>query len=208
MEQIVKAMLAAYEECGYVQKSHKNSHFDYKYASEVDFLEKVRPALLKNGVIVYPSNVKVVSHGVERTVAQYKDTKKDELHYRVVTEYEFTFAHSSGQSIKVCAVGEGVDKGGDKSSYKAATGALKYALRQAMLIETGDDPEKDEQTRPTVVAPITEEEADLLSLALGSPDRVKKFCGHYDIDNLLQLPGDKFELALKQIEQSNKKKVG
>ena len=32
---------------------------------------------------------------------------------------------------------------GDKSANKAATGLLKYALRQTFLIETGDDPDAE-----------------------------------------------------------------
>jgi hypothetical protein len=41
----------------------------------------------------------------------------------------------------VTAVGEGTDYG-DKSCNKSMTVGLKYALRQTLLIETGDDPDQ------------------------------------------------------------------
>ena len=40
----------------------------------------------------------------------------------------------------VKVLGDGADTG-DKASYKAMTGAMKYALRQTFVIETGDDPD-------------------------------------------------------------------
>lgn len=40
--------------------------------------------------------------------------------------------------------GEGMDVG-DKSGYKAYTGALKYYLANTFMVATGDDPEKDEE---------------------------------------------------------------
>jgi hypothetical protein len=54
----------------------------------------------------------------------------------------------SGESLIVEAVGAGTDQPGDKAFYKAQTGAKKYALTQAFLIATGDDPE-DEQAPKT-----------------------------------------------------------
>jgi hypothetical protein len=55
--------------------------------------------------------------------------------------YGFTLIHApSGTSREIVARGEGADAG-DKSTPKAATGALKDALRKAFILETGDDPD-------------------------------------------------------------------
>jgi len=47
--------------------------------------------------------------------------------------------------------------GGDKSVPKSLTIALKYALRQAFLMETGDDPDVHQPVAPTAPLPSTEE---------------------------------------------------
>ena len=49
---------------------------------------------------------------------------------------------NSGEEITARVAGEGLDMG-DKASYKAMTGALKYALLQSFLLATGDDPEDE-----------------------------------------------------------------
>ncbi|MBZ9674535.1 ERF family protein [Mesorhizobium sp. ES1-1] len=133
MKEIITALNAAYKECGYVQKAGKNKEQGYKFAGEADFIEAVRPVLLKHGIVVYPSGYSLIK-------GEDYLTKSGSRMNRIVAEYRFTFAHISGESIQVVAVGEGADTS-DKASPKAATIALKYALRQTLLIETGDDPD-------------------------------------------------------------------
>lgn len=134
MSEIIKSLNAAYKECGYVQKQ-KTQGLNYSYAGEAALIEALRPVLLAHGVVVYQSGIENVKHD------QYT-TAKGTVQNRVVATFYFTFAHISGESIRVSAMGEGVDAG-DKAAYKANTGALKYALRQTLLIETGDDPDHE-----------------------------------------------------------------
>jgi len=135
---IGEAFLAIMNEVGYVQKLGKNTAQNYRYAGEADLIKALRPTLLKHGVLPpTPSEAKVELADVTVT----SDNKKT---FRVVVNYTYVFTHvPSGTNRVICAIGEGVDTG-DKSSYKAATGALKYALRQAFLIETGDEPEAND----------------------------------------------------------------
>ena len=58
---------------------------------------------------------------------------------RVETVYRYTHA-ASGTFFDAAVIGSGADAG-DKAFLKAMTSALKYALRQPFLIETGDDPD-------------------------------------------------------------------
>jgi len=133
---IGEAFLAIMKEVGYVQKLGKNTMQNYKYAGEAQLIEALRPALIKHGVIMYPSRAVEV---VDAVVVGSPD--KEKKTFRTVINYSFTYLHvASKTSIDVASIGEGVDTG-DKSAYKAATGALKYALRQPFLIETGDEPE-------------------------------------------------------------------
>lgn len=132
MKEIITALNAAYKECGYVQKQ-KTEGLKYKFASETAFIEALRPVLIDHGIVVFQSNVEVV------TTEGYKTNNGNTMN-RIIAKFEFTFAHTSGEFIKVTALGEGADSG-DKTAPKCNTGALKYALRQTLLIETGDDPD-------------------------------------------------------------------
>lgn len=133
---IGEAFLAIMSEVGYVQKTGHNKAQNYKYAGEAALIEALRPALLKYEVICVPSEARS-----RESVVVTEDGKKT---FRTVVDYTFVYTHvPSNTHLQVQVVGEGVDMG-DKSAYKAATGALKYALRQPFLIETGDEPEAHE----------------------------------------------------------------
>ena len=149
-ETIHTAMLAIMGEVGYVQKSGemKGAAY-YKFAGEADFIHAIRPAMIKHGVYVYPSAV--TSHESET----YTTNKGSVMNLDKVA-MEFTFVHApSGTSFVAAAMGAGADSG-DKAIPKMLTGALKYALRQSFLIETGDDPDNassDDQGRGDNRAP-------------------------------------------------------
>lgn len=136
-QNIGEAFLAVMNEVGYVQKKGVNTVQKYKYAGEAQLIEALRPVLLKHKVICVPGAVEIVDTGVvvAGAVGQEKKT------YRVVAKYTWIYTHvPSNTHMQIEVIGEGVDTG-DKAAYKAATGALKYALRQPFLIETGDEPE-------------------------------------------------------------------
>lgn len=134
---IAKAIHEVYSEVGYVLKGGKNTVQNYKYAGEADFIEALRPAMIKAGLISLPAMIR----GDCRNIPGDDKGTKPKNHASYI--YTFRIIHAaSGEYIDVEAAGEGVGND-DKSSYKAATGAQKYALRQLFLIETGDDPDKD-----------------------------------------------------------------
>ncbi len=131
---IAKALHQVMTEVSYVQKTGKNTFHGYKYAGEADLLEKLRPAMLKAGLMLIPS-VKGVSPIDEHGVTTVK--------------MEYTLIHKDGDIWPeiIHAAGQGGDKNktgvGDKGLYKAITGANKYLLFKLFQIETGDDPERD-----------------------------------------------------------------
>ncbi len=51
----------------------------------------------------------------------------------------------NGKSIQVTSIGEAADYG-DKAANKAMTAAMKYNMRQTLIIETGDDPDNTPST--------------------------------------------------------------
>lgn len=119
----------------YIQKTGYNEFNRYKYATEAEVSEKVREVLAEQNVILIPS---MKSHSVREHI-----NRKGHVEYIVTVEVEFTFIDGdTGESISYTVYGEGQDPG-DKATYKAFTGAQKYALMKAFMIPTGDDPEAD-----------------------------------------------------------------
>lgn len=125
---ITAAICAVVAERGYVKADAKNDHFNYSYLSDEAVLGHVRGSMAENGLALIPSGVEyvIVPNG------------KGDI---TTTTTTYTLAHASGEWMQVQVVAQGQDKS-DKGPYKAATGALKYALRQVFLIPTGNDPEK------------------------------------------------------------------
>jgi hypothetical protein len=133
---ITAALHAVMQDVPYVQKTGVNQFHKYRYAGEADLLEKLRPALLRHGLLLIPSAEMV--------------TPADP-HGNVTVHVEYTLAHKDGDvwPEKIGAIGCGNDRSrdgkiGDKGLYKALTGANKYLLFKLFQIETGDDPETDE----------------------------------------------------------------
>jgi len=126
----------------YVQKGSENKFHGYKYVSEGDLLEKLRPALIEEGLILIPS-VEMV-----RPMDEHGNTVVD-MRYEIVHKDGDFWPHL----IRISGCGNDRAKNGsvgDKGIYKAITGANKYFLFKLFQIETGDDPERD-------TAPVAQE---------------------------------------------------
>jgi hypothetical protein len=136
---IAQALHEVMSAVGYVQKTGKNAFHGYKYAGEADLLEKLRPAMLKAGLLLIPS---------------VADVSPIDEHGVTTVRMEYTLVHKDGDiwPHKIGAAGQGGDKNkggvGDKGLYKAITGANKYLLFKLFQIETGDDPEAAEAFVP------------------------------------------------------------
>lgn len=130
----LKAKLQVWEECPYLLKK-EGKGLKYTFASEADLIALVRPALIRAGILITPVRSEVVSDG------EFK-TSGGSVMRRVLVKQVYRFTHvGSGWYEDVEMHGEGADIG-DKAANKAMTDALKYAVRQWAMIETGDDPDK------------------------------------------------------------------
>ena len=114
-----------------VQKTGRNKHGGYSYASDADLLYALRPAMAAEGLSLLPH-----AQDVRQSEGQSK------MRYRVLCVTTWRLLHKGGGWVDLQTIGEGADAL-DKAAYKAQTGALKYALRQLFLVPTGDDPEND-----------------------------------------------------------------
>lgn len=143
---------------GRIQKSDGDRGPNYTFASERDLLKKIRPLLIEYGITVNCVSAK----SVPAKTGGGKDSRVVEAVYR--------FTHvKSGEYEDQAVLGEGVDSG-DKGAPKCMTGAMKYAIRQWIYLETGDDPDKPEASDAERVAKgikrinATEDAATLASL--------------------------------------------
>ena len=119
---------------GYVQKS-ESDQLPYSFASEVAFIKAIRPHMVDLSLTISPVRIR------ELETIQYL-TKKGAQAFNRTFIFTFEWFHApTNTSKKVTTIGEGTDFG-DKSCNKAMTVALKYAMRQSLLIETGDDPDQ------------------------------------------------------------------
>ena len=134
---IHEAMAAIYGMVGYVQKDRRieSGPAKYSYAGEAAVIAAVRDAMVENQVTVRIVSVRDVVH---EEIAIGSNSSRMQRTTLIATA---RFTHGpSGTHIDCEALGEGMDSG-DKSSNKAMTGALKYALRQTFCLETGNDPD-------------------------------------------------------------------
>lgn len=117
-----------------VPKNGRNSFQNYSYATEADIAAAVRSAMAERNLMLFPS-----VRETQWSVLEGKNSKQRLCSMRVLFTVE---DGDSGEQRSFEMWGEGQDVG-DKASYKAITGAEKYALLKLFLIPTGDDPEAD-----------------------------------------------------------------
>jgi hypothetical protein len=141
-ENVWEAQLAIMEELAYVQKRDPKKDVKkpgertvpYTYLDEADLIKAVRPLLLKHRVTISPVRVRVKASETF-TVSGGGTWGRTKL------EVRFRVRHvPSATTQDIEAAGEGADPG-DKGCGKAGTYALKYAVKQWLYLETGDDPD-------------------------------------------------------------------
>jgi hypothetical protein len=130
------AVMAAVER---VPKNGWNDFHKYHYATEADLSDAVRSNMARYGVMLIPSVEKL----------EWREIPGKNGNEKVATlTVQFT-ATDGTTEFRFTVIGEGQDRG-DKATYKAMTGATKYALLKLFLIPTGDDPETEEGAAPHV----------------------------------------------------------
>jgi hypothetical protein len=143
---LVKKLAAVMAAVTHVPKGGTNGSQGYKFARDVDVLASVRLELAKRNVIL--------TNTAEETSRMMVETRSGAKMQSVSVKMTFT-AHDgdSGEVLPFSVgLGEAMDAG-DKSVYKAETGATKYGILKGFLIPTGEDPEADEETDRAVSAP-------------------------------------------------------
>lgn len=135
-----------------IEKGRKNQQQGYSFRGIDDIYNALHDIFAKHQVFI-------TSEIVSASREDRESSKGTGLIYSVI-DFRFTFYAVDGSFVTTMQRGEGMDSG-DKSSNKAASVALKYALMQTLLIPTADDKDPDGQshetkpkTQPETSAPI------------------------------------------------------
>lgn len=121
----------------HVPKNGRNSFHKYDYITESDLVDSLRSKLAEQGVALFPS--------IRDHVVTSSTDHKGKPQFLATVTLDITFIDGeSGDHMTTTWVGQGVDQG-DKSYYKAYTGAFKYALLKTFLVTPGDPDEDDYQ---------------------------------------------------------------
>lgn len=134
---IYQRLHAVMQEVDYIQKE-KRQGMRYSIVSHDAVTAKVRPLMVKHGVVYFPTNFKLEQVG-----------NRTQLSCDVV----FQNIDDRADFMAVSTAGYGIDDQ-DKGPGKAISYAVKYALLKALGLETGDDPDIDQdvQHKPAMPA--------------------------------------------------------
>jgi len=111
----------------YIQKD-KKAGMNYSIVSHDVVTAKVRVHFVEHGIVYYPINLNVMQEG-NRTQATF--------------EVRFVNIDDATDFIDVATMGYGIDTQ-DKGPGKALSYGVKYALLKVLGLETGDDPDQDQ----------------------------------------------------------------
>ena len=124
---LLQRLNAVQDEVDYVQKEKKPG-MRYSIVSHDAVTAKVRPLMVKWGVLYYPFGLDMRQAG-----------NRTEMHMSV----RFVNIDNADDYIDVVSAGYGIDDQ-DKGPGKAISYAIKYALLKTLGLETGDDPDTDQ----------------------------------------------------------------
>ena len=138
-------------ELGWIEKEGQVSmgNTKYAYATESSFIAAVKPLMIKNNILLVPSNIVSNTQLVQSGEKGEKTTYATSVH----AEYKLIDVETGYYEI-VSMIGAGNDNG-DKHVPKALTATAKYLLRQLFMAGVGEDPEAStEDGEPTSTPPI------------------------------------------------------
>ena len=126
---------AVYAKVDHIEKAGRNQKQNYDYVRSADVLHAIRKALIEFRVYA-ETNFDLLS------TYNIATNSGGNMHTATVKAFIVFHDLDSDEKITASGLGDGAD-GGDKGIYKAQTGAIKNALRNAFLVPDAADPEAD-----------------------------------------------------------------
>lgn len=177
------ALRKALKDKGILKKGATNDFDKYNYFSEAQYKELFTELFSSYDLELTPNEV---------SYEMFEGTEKQANGRNVKFEFKLTDIETGFYETSF-VTGEGIDKG-DKSGYKADTGALKYYLANTFMVATGDDPEKEsldnKMNNKKTNAKATPKQIDIL-LEHYEDENLDKLLEKNNIDKIEDLPMDK-----------------
>lgn len=171
-------------ELDYLQKGEKKAGGMYRYVSHDQVAAAIHPLLVKHGVVIIPT---------------VKEMKQDGNRTCMCVLVTFINSDNPEESFVVESYGYGIDTS-DKGPGKAYSYAFKYALLKTFCLETGDDPDDDQQSKHEVV--ISKEQYEKL-LEFNLPNMSvhhRQIYNKYKIPSYTHLPDKDFEKVYNELK--------
>lgn len=124
---IHQRILSVMAKLRYIQKGEKTVNNQYKFVSHDAVSAATHPLFVECGIVMVPS-VKFWEQSGNRT--------------SVLMSVRFVNSDNPADYVEIDALGFGIDSQ-DKGPGKAVSYATKYAVLKILMLETGDDPERD-----------------------------------------------------------------
>lgn len=153
---IYGAIAAAMNEIGAIGKNKRNQQQGFQYRGIDDVMNALYPILSKHGLFLAPE---VLEHTREE-----RTTKNGGNLIYSILKIRYTMYADDGSSVSATVIGEGMDSA-DKSSNKAMSVAMKYAMFQLFCIPTEEMIDPDSETPPE----STPKKAGLICEGCGKP---------------------------------------
>jgi len=192
---IYQRILGIMSDVSYIQKDEKKVANQYRYVSHDSVSAVIHPMLVKHGIVVIPTVKEMLQDGNRTTMCLM-----------------ITFINSDNPNESICveSYGYGIDTA-DKGPGKAYSYAFKYALLKMFCLETGDDPDHDQDAKYKPSNCISEEQLEMIQ-EYDVPElkdfkqQVLKYRKIKGYDELLAKDFDAFFAKLKEVYEQRTSK--
>ena len=194
---IYPAILKAMESIGAIGKTRKNPQQGYNFRGIDDVLNSLQPALIRAKVFVVPRMMDVKR--------EEKPTQKGGVITYTTIKAEFDFCSAEdGSKVTASTYGEGMDTS-DKSTNKAMSAALKYAIIQIFAIPTEEliDSERDNH-EPALEFITTDQAIELNDLIKETGADSTKFLKYIGAESVEKIPAAIYGKALIALNKKKK----
>ena len=173
---IAKKMIEILQRISAIGKDQRNSHQNFSFRGIDQIYDELNPIFKDVGVVILPEVI-------DRQVQERKSKKGDPIIHTWV-RVRFVFMAEDGSTVTATMDGEGMDHG-DKSTPKAMSIAMKYALFETFLIPVKglDDPDKDSfevGETPSTQSDQSDGTFDARSATTGKKVKVEDLVPHVD----------------------------
>jgi hypothetical protein len=185
------------QDVGAIAKGRKNQQQGYAFRGIDDVYNAMQGPLSRHGVFFVPEVL-------ERSVVE-RTTKAGGALFYTTLKVKFTLYAADGSHVEAVTIGEAMDSG-DKSSNKAQSAALKYAMLEIFCIATEAQEDADAATHEVAAESdyFREEVREALEARLFKPAEIKAavvaITAGYGVRDLLELSDDKRDQVMSSIK--------